>query len=408
MIAVAYRCILKNRVLYAMNKSDKNLLIIAIIAIVNALGYGIIIPILYTYSHKFGLSDFQNGLLFALFSVCQFVSTPIIGRLSDRYGRKPLLLASVTGTAVSFFLMAGAPSAFFLFVARALDGITAGNIPVLSAIISDTMEPKDRAKGFGIIGASFGFGFIFGPAISALTVGIADWLPFVISGVMAIIAVVITAIILPETNKHTGEVSHHKLFDFKKLAMALVDPNLGTLLLITVVYFLSFSMFTYVFQPFSVKVLGMGSREISMMFTLFGVFGLLSQLFLVQSVLKKFSLKKTYPMAMTMVAVAFLLMGLSYTLPLFVAASILLSISNAMVNPLTQAIIANETDAQSQGVIMGLQTSYMSIGQILGPIIGGGLGEVNIHYPFLGAFLAMIVCFYLSFRVFHKERLVGV
>src|SRR3989344_5698530 len=141
---------------------NRNFLIIAFIALVNALGYGIIIPILYSYSLKFGLNDFQNGLLFSLFSICQFASTPLIGRMSDKFGRKPLLLISIGGTAVSFFMAAFAPSALFLFLARALDGITAGNIPVVAAVISDTTEPKDRARGFGIIGASFGFVFIFG------------------------------------------------------------------------------------------------------------------------------------------------------------------------------------------------------------------------------------------------------
>ena len=120
---------------------NRNLAIIAVIAVVNALGYGIIIPILYSYSRKFGLSDFQNGLLFALFSLCSFLSTPLIGRLSDKYGRKPLLVISITGTAISFIIAAFAPSAIFLFLARALDGITAGNIPVASAVISDTNPP---------------------------------------------------------------------------------------------------------------------------------------------------------------------------------------------------------------------------------------------------------------------------
>src|SRR5438270_11017979 len=113
-----------------MFKENKNLLIIALIAIVNALGYGIVIPILYAYSKRYGLSDFQNGLLFATFSVCQFIATPIIGRLSDKYGRRPMLLLSITGTAVSFFIMAFAPSAIFLFIARGLDGLTAVNILV--------------------------------------------------------------------------------------------------------------------------------------------------------------------------------------------------------------------------------------------------------------------------------------
>src|SRR5690348_6115429 len=149
-----------------MVKGNRNLLIIALIALVNMLGYGIVIPILYAYSRKYGLSDFQNGLLFAIYSVCQFASTPIIGRLSDKYGRRPMLLLSIIGTAISFFMMAFAPNALFLFLARALDGLTAGNIPVAFAVISDTTTPEERPKAFGLVGAAFSFGFVFGPAIS--------------------------------------------------------------------------------------------------------------------------------------------------------------------------------------------------------------------------------------------------
>src|SRR3989338_11106454 len=181
---------------------NRNLLIIALVAIVNALGYGIIIPVLYSYSQKYGLNDFQNGLLFSIFSICQFFSTPIIGRMSDKYGRKPLLLISISGTALSFFMAAFAPNAIFLFIARALDGITAGNIPVASAVISDTTTMEDRAKGFGIIGASFGFGFVFGPAISAFTVSYNAALPFIIAAFVTIISIILTWVLLPETNMH--------------------------------------------------------------------------------------------------------------------------------------------------------------------------------------------------------------
>src|SRR5438046_5402783 len=162
-----------------MVKGNRNLLIIALIAMVNMLGYGIIIPILYAYSKKYGLTDFQNGLLFALFSICQFISTPIIGRLSDKYGRRPMLLLSIVGTAVSFFMMAFAPNALFLFISRALDGLTAGNIPVAFAVISDSTEPQDRAKAFGLIGSAFSFGFVFGLAIAALTVGFGQAITFI-------------------------------------------------------------------------------------------------------------------------------------------------------------------------------------------------------------------------------------
>src|SRR2546430_15825940 len=141
-----------------MFKNNRNLFIIALIALVNMLGYGIIIPILYAYSKKYGLSDFENGLLFSLFSICQFISTPIIGRLSDKYGRRPMLLISIIGTALSFFMMAFAPTALFLFLSRALDGLTAGNIPVAFAVISDSTKPEDRARAFGIIGSALNFG----------------------------------------------------------------------------------------------------------------------------------------------------------------------------------------------------------------------------------------------------------
>src|SRR5258708_6468614 len=215
---------------------NRNLAIIALIAIVNALGYGIIIPILYSYSKKFGLSDFQNGLLFSIFSLCQFISTPMIGRLSDKYGRKPLLVISLIGTALSFFIMAFAPNPTFLFLARALDGITAGNIPVASAVISDTTSISERAKGFGVIGASFGFGFVFGPAIAALTVGFSQSLPFIIAGLISTLAIVITGLFLPETNIHKGEVKESKLFDLFKLFQSLTDKKVGITLFTSLIY----------------------------------------------------------------------------------------------------------------------------------------------------------------------------
>src|SRR6185369_12754735 len=150
------------------NNNNKTLFAISLVAIVNMLGYGIIIPIQYAYVARFGISTVWVGVLFAAFSLAQFISTPIIGRLSDRFGRKPMLVFSVFGTAISFFLFAIANSAALLFIARILDGISGGNISVAQAVISDTTKPHERAKWFGILGASFGFGFVFGPAIGGV------------------------------------------------------------------------------------------------------------------------------------------------------------------------------------------------------------------------------------------------
>lgn len=388
---------------------NRNLLIIAFIAVVNALGYGIVIPILYSYSKHYGLTDFQNGLLFSIFSVCAFIATPFIGRLSDKYGRRPLLIISIIGTVVSFFMQAYAPTALFLFIARALDGMTAGNISVANAVISDTTRPEERAKGFGIIGASFGFGFVVGPAISALTVGISPSLPFIIAGIITVVAAVITILFLPETNKHIGQLHNGKIFDFSKLWHALFDRGIGATLLITLVYSLAFSCsIMYGFQPFAHHILGMTDSHISTLFVVFGLGGLVAQLLLVQRVTKFFGLKNAFHIFIFIVGIAFFLMFVSRSVAFFIFACIVLSFSNSIVQPLISTILSRETDDKSQGTVMGLNSSYMSIGQIFGPIIGGLVASVYIPAIFLAGIVFVGICFILSFQVLrpgvHKEH----
>lgn len=391
-----------------MLKNNRNLLIIALIALVNMLGYGIIIPILYAYSKKFGLTDFQNGLLFASFSICQFISTPIIGRMSDKFGRKPLLLMSITGTALSFFLMAFAPNYLFLFIARMLDGITAGNIPVAFAVISDSTKPEERPKAFGMVSAAFNFGFIFGPAIAALTVGYGTYVPFIIAGIITLIAVVITFLYLPETNKHMGEVKKEKLFDFAKMWHTLFDPNVGSTFLVTMIYFLAFSCaIIYGFQPFLLKVIGITEFQNSVLFTIFGIVGLVTQTYLVQFFNKVWGVKKAFTNSMLVVAMSFLLMFFSRSLPLFVFAMVVLGVFNSISQTLIPAILSREADEKSQGSIMGLNTSYQSIGMIIGPILGGIVATISIPSPFIVGLFLVLVCYLLSFRMMrpgvHKE-----
>lgn len=382
---------------------QKTLWIIALIAVVNALGYGIIIPILYSYSHSFGLTDFQNGLLFSVFSICQFFATPLIGRLSDAYGRKPLLILSLMGTVASFFMMAFAPSAAWLFIARALDGITAGNIPVALAVISDTTEAKDRAKGFGIIGAAFGFGFTFGPAISALTLRWGIAVPFIVAGSVAAIACLVTALLLPETNTHKGKSVARHVFDFRHLLHALVDPAIGTTLVVSFLVFLAFSTYIYVFQPFSVEVLHLPVQQISIIFTLMGIIGLISQGVIIPKMVKHFGERPVLVGAVltSVVTYAFLFSIRAY--PVFLAVILVQAFANGFPNPILQALLSKETDERSQGSIMGINASYQSIGQIIGPIAGGALATVFIPLPFLFASATMLVALLLSVRILHTH-----
>lgn len=387
-----------------MFKNNRNLFVVAVIMIVNALGYGVIIPILYSYSQKFGLSDFQNGLLFSTFSVCQFIATPFIGRLSDKYGRKPLLVLSITGTFISFVMMALAPNALFLFIARALDGITAGNFPVAAAVISDTTEPKDRAKGFGIIGAAFGFGFVFGPAISALTVGMGLAIPFIAAAAVTFVAVVLTAVVLRETNRHIGEVNNAPFFDLKRMLGAVFDERVGRLFAVSLLYMFAFSLYIYAVQPFAVKALGVDAAQMSIIFTVMGLVGLVAQVLVIPRVTRRLGEKKALVGALSGLVLAFFLLYLVNLYPVFLLILVLFSLANAFVNPLVQSLLSKETDARSQGSIMGLNTSYMSIGQIVGPVVGGLVATVSLPMPFLGGSLLSLICVYLLVDHWRRSR----
>lgn len=381
-------------------KTNRNLLIVALIALVNMLGYGIIIPILYTYSKKYGLSDFQNGLLFAVFSVCQFISTPIIGRLSDKFGRKPMLLLSIIGTAASFFMMAFAPNALFLFLSRALDGLTAGNIPVVFAVVSDSTKPEERPKAFGLIGSAFSFGFVFGPAIAAFTVGVNAALPFIIAGAITMLAVLLTWKYLPETNEHMGETQTGKLFDFKLMWRTLFDPNVGVTFLITLVFFLAFACaLIYGFQPYAINVLHITPTQNAMFFTLFGAIGLIAQNVFVGPYTKRIGMKRAFQSAMLLTAIAFFIMFLFHSVIMFVVAIVILALFNSVVQTLIPTILSQEADAKSQGSIMGLNASYQSLGMIFGPLLGGAIATIAIPYTFLAGFGLVLICFWLSFYI---------
>lgn len=383
-----------------MPKIPKNLLIISLIAVVNALGYGIIIPVLYSYSQKFGLTDFQNGLLFATYSICQFIATPVIGRLSDKYGRRPLLIVSLAGTALSFFMMAFAQSALVLFIARALDGITSGNIPVATAVISDTTTSKERARGFGIIGASFGFGIIFGPAISAFTIGINPALPFIFAGIITVIAVLLTTFFLPETNKNIGTVTQKgPVIDIVKIIKAVTDKTVGLTLLLTLIYSFAFSLFIYAWQPAAIKVFHLSVQQLSFAFAFFGVIGLISQLAIMPRCVAVLGDKRSLIFAFVGLMVAFFVFYFINSFQQLLMTSILIGFANSFITPLIQTLLSKATDEQSQGSILGLYQSYFSIGQIVGPIIGGLVAMYSVTTPFLVGSLVCLGCIFLAYKI---------
>lgn len=386
-------------------QNTRSLWIISFVAVVNALGYGIIIPLLYSFGKEFGITNIQSGLLFASFSAAQFLATPIIGRLSDKYGRKPLLVFSVLGSALSFLIFGLANSALMLFAARILDGISGGNISVAQAVISDLTKPKERTKWFGMLGASFGFGFLFGPAIGGILSQYSVRLPFFLASGVSLFCALLAQFVLKETlkDKGTARLSLGSVFNFKKVFDSLFEPFVGLLLAITFLVNFAFSIFILGFQTFTNDSLQLSPSTISLLFVIFGVVGLIMQGFVVGRVVKKVAEMPLLMFGVILTASGFGLMALSTTLLPFIGASIVVSIGNSFLSPVITSIISKHAKAEDQGGIMGINQSYMSIANIVGPIIGGYLTIFSDQTAFIGAGMSLLIATVFVFLVSREK-----
>jgi MFS family permease len=367
---------------------NRNFWIIALISFINALSFTILIPVLYQYGRQFQLDDFQTSLLFAIYAISQFFATPIIGKLSDRFGRKPLLILSLAGTVVANLMAGTAASAAVLFFARFLDGITGGNASVAQAVISDVTTPETRAKAFGINGAAFGMGFILGPAISLLAqkaalntpLGKSFGASFLVSGGIAAIALFLTIFFLPETLKTKAEKAQN-IFDLglEKLVTGLLMPKIGILLIINFLTGLTFNIFTFAFQPYFLKVLNQNSDGLALMFLLFGVLAVIMQTAGISQMTKHLQLVQILFLGLFIRSLSFVLMPIWKDIYYFIAVCVLFSLLNSVVQPMISAIISLNARPEEQGTVLGINSSYLSISNGFGPVIAGLV--VNQAHP---------------------------
>lgn len=369
---------------------SKTLGITLFIAFANSLSFTILIPVLYLYGRSFGLDDFQTSLVFALYAVAQFIATPVIGKMSDRYGRKPLLIISLAGTAIANLLafIAGFGSlkiAALLFFARFLDGITGGNISVIQSVIADITSPQDRAKAFGLFAAvSFGLGFTLGPALSLLAQSNQAnpyGTGFLVSSVMATIALILTIVGLPETLDPALR-KPGKLFDLglQNLIYGLNMPRLGILFIMNFMIGTTFSIFTFGFQPYFLKALQQSNRFLTGLFVVFGLIGVMVQAKGLSVLNKRFSLSKVLFLGLLMRGVTFMLMPAYPHVVYFVCVSIVFSVFNALVQPTITSLISLNAKPEEQGTVLGINASYLNISNGLGPLIAGLLvNQANVR-----------------------------
>src|SRR5437870_5927099 len=229
------------------------LLIIFLTIFVNLIGFGIIIPLLPFYAETFGASPLVIGLLFAVFSLCQLAAAPALGDLSDRYGRRPILIFSLAGTVVSFVMLALAHSLAMLFAARIVDGLSGGNISTARAYVADVTQPKDRARAYGLIGAAFGMGFILGPALSGILAKVSYTAPIWAAAAITLVATVMALVWLPETVHRTQAGVGNPLRYFPEMVKR---PVVRRILTIDFTYWFALAMFQTTFALFAARRFG--------------------------------------------------------------------------------------------------------------------------------------------------------
>ena len=387
-------------------KLSRTLWVLVFISIINSLGFGIIIPLLYSYGKKFGVTEQTIGLLTAAFSISQFFATPVLGSLSDKFGRKPILVLSLVGTCASFILFGFANSIVMLFAARILDGLTGGNISVAQAMISDISSPKERAKNFGILGSAFGFGFVIGPAIGGLLSGLGAQVPFFFAAGIAFLGVILTLFLLEETNKNkkgnNGDKSNN--FKFKSLITVLQKPVIGTAIFIG--FLLTMAQFTMLigFQTFSVDNLKLNPTQIGLFYAGFGITGILMQL-AVPLIKKVISSQALILLISTLFCLGMMILtGFATGLVLFAVSIGIYGLFNGLRNPMLNTIIADRNEENERGKVMGVNQAYASIGQTLGPVTAGLITTISVHSIFFLSSLYILIAFLFSIRLKSKEN----
>ena len=362
---------------------------IASIALINSISFTIIIPLLYPYAKQFGLSDLQASLLTTAFALSQFVGTPILGKLSDRLGRKYILVLSLIGTVVANLIAAVAGAAWLLYLARMLDGLTGGNNSVAAAVISDITTPQQRPRAFGIFGATFRLGFVIGPVLSYLAQQLPTFpgisslgMSFLVSAAIAILAVLLTLIFLPETATERGSFQlSWDDFALSQIAKSATRPRLGRLFVLTFLSGSTFTIFTFAFQPFFLNILNRDAKELAIMFAIVGILGFLTQVFALEPLSKRFNLIDIIAVALALRGVTFLLMPAFPTYGAFVMILVVFGVVNSFPMPLIDTVLSLNSDNKEQGEILGINSSYLSVSNAIGPVISGLLVSLNYTTP---------------------------
>jgi DHA1 family tetracycline resistance protein-like MFS transporter len=338
------------------------------------LGFGIVIPILPTYAERYGATGLAVGLLGTTYSAMQLVFSPFWGRLSDRVGRRPVLLASAAAGGVAYVVFGLADSLAMLFVARAIGGACAANISTAQAYIADVTTPENRARGMAIIGAGFGLGFTFGPALGGLgSHFLGDRAPFFIAAGLTVVNVVWMLVALAEPTEH--RVTRRR--DLRSYADAFRTPSLAFYLVAFMVLTFAFSNIESTFALFNHARLGFQERGNGYVFMYIGIVLTVVQGVGTRRLVARFGERRLIGAGTALQAAGAAILPFVHSIPVLLAGTTLIACGNALTSPSMMSTISRAAPADRQGETLGVAQSMGAFGRILGPAAGGYLFDLS-------------------------------
>ncbi|MBL7863818.1 MAG: MFS transporter [Cyclobacteriaceae bacterium] len=391
----------------------KPIFVIFITIFIDMLGFGIIIPILPIFSKELGAENYQVGLIAMSFPVMNFLFAPFWGSLSDRYGRRPIILWSVFITTLAYLLFSQSINLWILLLSRILSGIGSANLSVAQAYVSDVSRPEERAKSMGIIGAAFGLGFIIGPTVggylkSLSTVGHVEWVGYG-AAMFCILNLVLAYFFLPESLK---ERKPETTFNFKVISgisAELRKPVIRELLLINFIFITGFMIMQIAVTLFWREFIGLTEIQMGYMFAFIGVTTVIVQGGLVGKLVRRYGEHRLVLAGVYLCIVAFAMIPWvtrNTFIPLELIAFALLALANGCITPSITSLLSKSANPSDVGQVLGVNQSFGSLARAAGMAMGGAIYGFEFHLPFMTAATIMIICIWLSRTVSHAKPVV--
>jgi DHA1 family tetracycline resistance protein-like MFS transporter len=347
-----------------------------LIVFVDLVGFGLVIPLLPFYAVRFTASPQEVTALLAVYSLAQLVTAPLWGRLSDRVGRRPVLLVSLIASALAYLWLGGATALWMVFAARAFAGACAGNIAAAQAYIADVTGPEERARGMGLIGAAFGLGFIIGPALGGLIAGndpaTADVAtPAWIAAGLSLLALCGVLLLLPESLPAGARDQTAARSRLGAVMGVLHRPVLSRLILVFFLVILAFAGMESTFALWAMGEFGWGPRQVGYVFAYVGVLSAVLQGGLIGRLARRFGEERLLLCGLALIGVGLLVMTLAHNVAVLVVAVTGLALGMGLTQPSLNSLISRRAGGEEQGEVMGVSQSVASLSRVLGPFAAG-------------------------------------